>query len=95
MTGRACGNCKHFFSGGQFSECRRNPIDNHAMLLGIGPPTSKHPNGTPIIHLEVRYRVTHANTAPCGEWAVRLETARTLNEVIDVMPILGGNGGPR
>jgi hypothetical protein len=91
VTDRQCGNCKWFFPGPQFSECHREPIQNWPILLGVGPPTSRHPNGTPILHLEARYKVTSANTPPCGEWAVRLEIAHSLSDM--PLPLSQNNGG--
>jgi hypothetical protein len=89
MPGRRCANCKHFLRGPQFNECHRYPPDPKPLLLGVGPPTAQYPNGTPVVHLDVRFAVVDPNYW-CGEWHMALEIAHSLDD--SVVSLLPGNG---
>lgn len=90
MNGRCCGNCKFFQPGPPFNECRRNPPDIGRIHLGTGPRTSQAPNGTPVIHIDVRFPPVDPRMW-CGEWALRLEIAQSLDDMPVSLP--QDNGG--
>lgn len=92
MSNKFCGTCKHYFVGPQYTECHRYPIKTTPFLIGLGPKTGQFPNGTPVMHLDVRYDLTNANTPSCGEWGMRLEVVQSMDEAVRAIPG-NANGG--